>query len=311
MHETTFTAEDTLEDALTRALASRDIAFETDGHGVFGWVLVELPDDSQIWITDVNSEVSDPLSEYSGMQAVLRSGEEWQVLITVYKSPNLGEQRGLDAWSREVADLLDAVQACIREVSADWSAAYWLANRIGVGWFVEREHDPEVEGRIVRHRDGSALRVYRHVNRRGRARVSVVGHYPATHRPFGPGENPIATVTTGRTPSVLAREVFRNMLPRYRRVRFAIEEFNAERQRELNRRKRLAARVGELLPEVTHRRDDEGLQALRGPVPGSEADVTIRMSVDASLVDLSFEDLPAPWALALLGTLAGLRTPQD
>ncbi len=310
MPETAFTPQDMLKDALTGALTARGIAFDTDGHGVHDWVFIELPDESQIWIADVNSELMEPLAKYSGVRAYLRSGEEWQVNIRVFESPNLGVRRDMAAWHRELAELLDAVETCVREVGADWRAAHLLAERIGTGWRADRDHSPGIEGRIVRHSDGAALRVYRHKSR-GRRRISVVGHYPATDRPFRPGEDPIVTVAAGRTPSVLAREVVRSLLPRYRRVRFAVEAFNAERQRELTRRMKLAARISELLPEVTLSREDEGMQSMDGHIPGAGVDVTVHMVVDAAEMDLTFEDLPAQWGRALLGTLAGLRALQD
>ncbi|WP_030277146.1 hypothetical protein [Streptomyces sp. NRRL B-24484] len=313
MSETLFTAEDPLEEALARAATARGISFHFDGHLTLDRMVVKLPDESEIWICDVNGELDGTLSDYTGLQAVLRSGPERRTTLPVHQSPELGmEARGLDAWRQEVTVLLDAVQQRIREVSADWYTATAVAALIGRGWTVDPAHPADGDGRILRHGDGSALRTHRRANRRGRARVSVTGLYPDTLRPFGPKEHAVVSVAAGRAPEVLAWQVFRHLLPRYRSVRSAIMEFNAERQRELDLRTRLAARVGELLPEVDRHRGDEDVRTLSGYVPGVGEDVAVRVSLfDNGLVDLHFDDLPGPWAVALLGTLAGLRTLQD
>ncbi|MFJ5927982.1 hypothetical protein ACIQF6_35845 [Kitasatospora sp. NPDC092948] len=313
MPEITFTAEDPLEEALARAATARGITFAFDGHLTLDRMVIKLPDGSEIWICDVNGELDGTLADYTGLEAVLRSGPERRTTLQVHQSPELGaEARSLDAWRKEVAELLDAVQQRAREVTADWYRATAVAALIGGGWSVDPAHPADGNGRILRHGDGSALWLLRHAKHRRKSRVSVIGIYPETARPFGPEDHPTVSVATGRAAEVLAWQVFHHLLPRYRAVRYSIMAFNAEQQRELRLRTRLAARVGELLPEISRHRRDEDVRTLSGYVPGNGEDVAVRVSLfDDDRVDLSFDDLPAPWALALLGTLAGLRTPDS
>ncbi|MFJ1757585.1 hypothetical protein [Kitasatospora sp. NPDC088134] len=313
MSQTPFTAEDSLEAALSRAAEARGIPLSFDSRLSYDRMVIKLPDGSQIWIFNADQELDHRLSEYAGLQADLRSGPVLQTALPVYKSPGLGkEPRGLDAWRQEVAELLDAVQQRAREVTADWYRATAVAALIGSGWSVDPAHPADGNGRILRNVDGSALWIFRYAKHRRKSRVAVIGIYPETLRPFGPADCPTVSVATGRSAEVLAQQVFRHLLPRYRDVRFSIMAFNAEQQRELRLRTRLAARVGELLPEISRHRRDEDVRTLSGYVPRDVTDVAVRVSLfDDDRVDLSFEDLPGAWALALLGTLAGLHTPKD
>ncbi|MEV7776272.1 hypothetical protein [Kitasatospora sp. NPDC086791] len=306
MHTATYSANDSLRESLIGALNARGIDHDTDGHGVLEWVYIDLPDGSQIWIADVNSELDGTLAEYSGLAAVHRSGEEWQRNITVYESPSIGDVRDMAAWNRELAELLAAVESSIRTVTEVWRAADRVAATLGPGWQVDREHSANPPGRIIRHPDGRALRVFPHEHR-GRRRISAVGHYPATRRPRGPQDDPMVTVAACRTASTLSWEVKRSLLPRYHRVLAAITTFNARDEREQEQRRQLAERLSVRLPGVTATPDParplEAARHLHGDVTGAGVWCEVAMADDASTVNVTLRDVPTEWAVGLLCTL--------
>ncbi|MFJ9521289.1 hypothetical protein ACIRPK_23940 [Kitasatospora sp. NPDC101801] len=102
-----------LHEALETVLAAHDIPNDF-WHTGGGYTALKVPlGTTEICITDVNSHVIEPLSEYSGLAVYFYPHYEHEGVL-LYESPDLGTEREPEAFQREVASAVAAIQVCRR-----------------------------------------------------------------------------------------------------------------------------------------------------------------------------------------------------
>lgn len=138
-------------------------------------------------------------------------------------------------------------------------------------------------------------------------RIVVVGSFPSTRHPAAVRNRPEITVNAGRGPAVIAREISRRLLPRYRAVLAEVNARNAADAAEAAARNEIAATVTATFP------------AARGQWPVSVRQEplstvlhldtargwgNVRIAGDATTMHLDLRDVPAAAALRMLTALA-------
>jgi hypothetical protein len=183
-----------------------------------------------------------------------------------------------------------------------------VAAQLGDGW----EAAPGAHGELafIRHADGRGLFIHALTypfSARGRAEVR--GVYPDGWTGDRERE-PRITVSMGRDPAAVARDIARRLLPAYGEQLERARAYVAEAQAEESSREQVAAAITAVLPgtERDHVQPWKLGIALRLRPWGYRHTCVIRSGSDSTEVDLDLRGLPAADAvrmLAALGAVAG------
>ena len=134
-------------------------------------------------------------------------------------------------------------------------------------------------------------------------RIIVTGMFPSTQHPVSVSMPLKITVNAGRGHTVIAREISRRLLPRYRGILAEVQACNAADAAEAAARNELAAALTVLIPPGTGEypvilRQGTGSTVLYLDTACGRGQV--RISGDATTVYLELRDIPAAAALRML-----------
>jgi hypothetical protein len=179
-----------------------------------------------------------------------------------------------------------------------------VAAALGAGWQAVPSHE---RAAYVRHRDGRGLFLYAMTQPwSARGRCEVTGEYP-------PGQawrrrRVSVTVSMGRDPRAVARDLERRLLPAYGPEFAAALESEAAEAIAAESRESFVAAVLAAVPgseRVTAGvPDHEARLRLRGH--GYRHDVRVRTGMDGTVADLDLRGLVAAEALAMLAALGAV-----
>ncbi|MFD8708622.1 hypothetical protein ACFV1W_39600 [Kitasatospora sp. NPDC059648] len=127
----TWTPDDQLADAVKASLDQIGIRYEEHGSASCGYLVIPVPDGpGEICLSDINSDLDGPLSEYAGLRAHYFPTchmDGWGDQVPLYESPDLGAYRTAAEFTAEMPVLLGAITACLALVGSGANARRNLA----------------------------------------------------------------------------------------------------------------------------------------------------------------------------------------